>query len=212
MTTLRTAIEDLLVAVARANPSRDLRAKVDRVRAALGTEPEDDGMVTERDGFRVEVADQFGFEDFNDDCTEHRCSTAALVAFAKSSERAGMFDACEIVRAQEKVTGDQHEAVVLGDIANVIEVRMAEIDAELKPILEAEGTMTHVITVTISGPQGCGKTFVKSLLTEILDAAGAGWAATHNDTTEDWMFDKDDVVRVVRIIEKQTEPESPPCS
>ncbi|XUM19800.1 hypothetical protein ACRAVF_19230 [Bradyrhizobium oligotrophicum S58] len=65
--------------------------------------------------------------------------------------------------------------------------------------------MVDVVTVTISGPQGCGKTFVKSLLTEMLEAAGAEWAATHPGETEDYMFDKDDKVRVIRIVEKQTE-------
>jgi hypothetical protein len=167
MTTLRTAIEELLIAVDMTNASLAVRRKADRLREALGTEPDSDGMATEQDGFRVEAAGQFGFQNFNDDCTEHRCTTAQLVAFAKACERAGMF-----------------QAHGMGS-RDLVAKRMAEIDAELKPILEAETARSMTAAGYVRAPENhpSGLLWIKPESHEIA-ARQAGWALTDSGVFE----------------------------
>lgn len=77
--------------------------------------------MNEQDGFRLEAAVQFGFQESghnegkDDDC--YLCSQAQLIAFAKACERAGMYQAYGM------------------DSRDLVFHRMLEIDAELAPIL-----------------------------------------------------------------------------
>jgi hypothetical protein len=83
--------------------------------------------MSEADGFRTEAAVQFGFTWTNDDADEYACTEAALIAFAKGCERKGMADAREIARRCGAYVA----------IAR-LDKQIAVLDAELKPILEAE--------------------------------------------------------------------------
>lgn len=135
MTTLRTAIEELLQAIDAGAPIYTL---VERLRAALGAEPDGDGMATEDDGFRSEAAGQFGFRDFNDDCTERLCTTAQLVAFAKSCERKGRAEAAQVVRRELNNPLNAQAKSPLLAVLGALKKRNDESDAELAPILAAE--------------------------------------------------------------------------
>lgn len=170
MTTLRTAIEDLLQAIDAAyigSGALMVLEKANTLRAALGTEPTDDGMKTERDGFRVEAADQFGFTDFNDDCTEHRCTTATLVAFAKACEHAGLAQARDMIAASVLAEGPfplqyrigwssgQHSAEMK------ISAAMHALAAELDPIREAVTEQRMTAAGYVRAPEVSDKLWVK---------------------------------------------------
>lgn len=79
--------------------------------------------MNDQDGLRIEAAEQFGFSEIGQDEFGHsgyQCTTAQLIAFAKACERAGMF--------QSHGMGSR----------DLVAKRIAEIDAELAPLLVAE--------------------------------------------------------------------------
>jgi hypothetical protein len=101
----------------------------------------------EADSFRIEAAVQFGFHWTNDDADEYACTEAALVAFARACERAGMAEARARLRKLESaldaagVAGSTSASLMSGAIsaaADGLDTQIAAIDAELAPLLEAE--------------------------------------------------------------------------
>lgn len=73
--------------------------------------------MTEQDGFRIEAAYQFGFEDSHPGADDevYVCTEEALLTFAKACERAGMARAMALVQQQidalDLETGPVLEAV-----------------------------------------------------------------------------------------------------
>lgn len=109
----------------------------------------------QQDGFRTEAAVQFGFRWTNDDADEYACTEAALVAFAKGCERAGMYQAAQMMRKRADVFGvgtTTYYDLILG--ARELEDRIAVLDAELKPILEAEAVRSMTAAGYVRAPEG----------------------------------------------------------
>lgn len=169
-TTLRTAIELLLQMIRDGNSLCIIRRQASEVRAALGPEPTDaEGAIyTEQDGFRVEAADQFGFADFNDDCTEHRCTTTALVAFAKACEHAGLAQARDMLRSHEANydSGEESDPFIsmsaaVSVAADELDKQLAALGAELGPIREAVTERRMTAAGYVRAPEGSNVLWVK---------------------------------------------------
>jgi hypothetical protein len=107
--------------------------------------------MNDSDGYRMEAAEQFGFETTNDDADEYKCTQAALIAFAKACERKGMADA----RAVAKAAG-AYVAVAR------VNKQIAAIDAELAPILAAEEIRYMTSRGYVRGTDEPGKRWIKS--------------------------------------------------
>jgi len=111
--------------------------------------------MNEADGFRIEAAQQFGFQTTDDDAENYACTEAQLIAFAKACERKGRAEIGKYIREGEKNLtvqaeaaerkGDVGQALMVGLIAGAMQEVGDEIDrrndaadAELLPLLEAE--------------------------------------------------------------------------
>jgi hypothetical protein len=90
-----------------------------------------DGIIDEQNGFRVEAAEQFGFESIDGEDAPGQpgyfCTEDELIAFAKACERKGMADALVIAKSSGAFGA-----------ATRLKKRIAEIDVELAPVLESE--------------------------------------------------------------------------
>lgn len=98
--------------------------------------------MTDEDGHRIEAAEQFGFIPTDPDAERYECTTAQLLAFAKSCERKGLIDARLIAGSDLRNTGhllsNPPQSAAAWDIRNAITRKIEALDAELKPILAAE--------------------------------------------------------------------------
>lgn len=95
----------------------------------------------EQDGFRIEAALQLGFEEAAVHCgkTEvYACTEAQLIAFAKACERKALCTARSHVRQELNNPLSARDKCPLLAIMGRLSKQIAQIDAELAPILEAE--------------------------------------------------------------------------
>lgn len=122
----------------------------------------------EADAFRLEAAEQYGFEEIeNAHTTAYRCTEAELIAFAKACERKGLFAAIAALRSAEaKLDAAQslNASLMSGAIsamADTLDEALALIDAELTPIREAAEARFMTAQGYVRGPDAPGERWVK---------------------------------------------------
>jgi hypothetical protein len=100
--------------------------------------------MNDQDGHRLEAAEQFGFAHADLGEPGYFCTDAQLIAFAKACERAGRAQVVTILRETERkldAAPSRESSLISGGISAVaeeLEKRNAESDAELAPVLEVE--------------------------------------------------------------------------
>jgi hypothetical protein len=131
--------------------------------------------MTDADGFRIEAAEQFGFEPTDGDMTGYVCTEAQLIAFAKACERKGLFEAHGLANR------------------DAVHRRILDIDAELAPILAAEEERYMTSRGYVRGTDEPGKRWVKPA-TAALPTAPANdfWCVVALDYNKDeaWILDR----------------------
>lgn len=122
--------------------------------------------MNDADGFRIEAALQFGFQEssHNDgkDTDVYLCTEAQLIAFAKACERKGMVDVVLKVEGADS-------AVSLEWALNDVALSVDELAAEFAPILEAERTRVTTEQVAWSYELACSRNWVDGKPAEYCD-------------------------------------------
>lgn len=123
--------------------------------------------MTDADGFRIEAAEQFGFDLFETSTDQDRytCTEAQIIAFAKACERKGLAEAATIAGSELRNTSylltNPPKSAAAWDIRNAITKKVEDIDAELAPILAAEEERYMMSRGYVRGTNEPGKRWVK---------------------------------------------------
>lgn len=97
--------------------------------------------MNDADGFRLEAAEQFGFEDTSGAVDGYLCTEAQLIAFAKACERAGRAEASKLIQTTAHACREKpgcSAPLALDTVAGILERANDVTDMELAPLLEAE--------------------------------------------------------------------------